>query len=112
MVQTNTILVANGKEDGCNDKIQANRAALAVNADGSASLVVAYGADHPQDSAEGPTLKEFGDILAAGGSISAVNLDGGPSVQMVLRTQDGETQNVIHRDSASTSAMPQLFIVK
>lgn len=104
IVQSNLILVADGKEDQNKDTTHHPRAALAVNEDGSLSLFAAK-----QDLG----VKEFGDLLVAMGVRHAINLDGGPSVQLVERQAKGKIKDWVGWEKPDFPfQMPLLFVVK
>lgn len=115
VIQSNMILVADGKEDGNPDNHRNAVAALSAQRDGTLSLTVAAEPGKPSNGF-GFTHKEFGEQLAKWGSQNAINLDGGPSAQFAVR-QKNCTHNsescvddlVDHTDE--TNRMPQLFTV-
>lgn len=117
IIQSNLILVDNGKEDGNSDQARHALAALSVQQDGNLSLVVAAAPGKPSNGF-GFSYKEFGELLVSWGSRYAINLDGGPSAQMAVRkagcknTKNPEAcvESLIHH-SDETNRMPQLFSV-
>ncbi|MBX7147705.1 phosphodiester glycosidase family protein [bacterium] len=103
IVQSNVILVADGKEDKNPDPREATRSALVANIDGSVSIVA---------TGTPITLAQFGDLLVKMGALHAVNLDGGPSLQMAQRKADGTIEKLIGWSAnKSPNKMPSLFIV-
>lgn len=104
IIQSNLILVADGKEDQNKDTTHHPRSALAVNEDGALSLFAVK---------ENLGVKEFGDILVKMGVRHAINLDGGPSVQMVERQKDGKIKDWIPwKNGEFPFRMPLLFVVQ
>ena len=113
VVQSNLVLVADGIEDQNNDKVLAARAALSADANGYISYVIAY-EPNQNTLGRGVTLKEFGDLLVELGSQFAVNLDGGPSVQMALKgiNKAPPVDAVKRNPKEKANPMPQFFVVR
>lgn len=116
IVQSNIVLVDNGQEYGNPDKKRQAVAALSAQRDGNVSLVVAAEPQKPSNGS-GFTYKEFGEFLVDGGSLYAINLDGGPSVQFAKRKENCDSpenpsciENLVHHTDV-VNPMPQLFSV-
>lgn len=107
IVQSNVILVADGQEDH-NKEVEseaAPRSALVAYADGLMGLVSVE---------EDITLAQFGDLLVLMGAWQAINLDGGPSLQLAEKTAEGKIKKVMGWSGifGSPDTMPQFFVVQ
>lgn len=120
VVQSNLILVADGAEDHNRDDARSAVSALSVQKDGRLSLVVAYEPEKPT-TGFGLTPQEFGRLLVDWGSVSAINLDGGPSVQFSVRKPGCNNpekpaaciEDLVRRaEGEFPNPMPQLFSVE
>jgi uncharacterized protein YigE (DUF2233 family) len=72
-----------------NDGKKAERSAICADAKGNLRFVLSFG----KGAGDGPTLKEFAELLLGKGCDQALNLDGGPSAGLAYR--EGENK-VVH----------------
>lgn len=93
------LLVRDGKlaEGASNDTVISSRTMFGVRANGSGFFVVV---DKPVGSpSDGVTFKKLGQIALAYGAVKAINLDGGGSSQIAMRTPGEKYTHVINQPS-------------
>jgi len=112
IVQSNVILVHDGKEDQNGNSDRDARTALSVQENGQVSVVVVHEKNKSKNG-YGLTQKEFGDLLIALGSKEAINLDGGPSAQFAVRDPNclAVGHKCVEQWVSAPDDMPQLFTV-
>jgi len=103
IAQSNVILVANGEEDNNFHGNISARSALVTYANNEMGIV---------NVSESITLAEFGHLLVKMGAKNAINLDGGPSVQMAQRSSQGIERLVGWENGNTPDRMPTLFTIE